>query len=194
MRREFFKIMADLEQERLLIEEVKKQPASFYKLYQLYFDKIYHFLLSRSGQVELAEDITSQTFLNAMEKIHQFKWRNVSFGAWLYRIAINNLNSHFRKHKRVILSEDENLIKLINHQQPATEPYTELDEQTRLKKLYQALKKLPDFEQNLITLQYFQHKSYKEIAEILNISVSTVGVKLHRCIKKIRKIIDNLNS
>lgn len=181
--------MADLEQERILVEEAKKNQESFCELYQLYFDKIYNFLLSRCNSVELAEDITSQTFLNAMEKLHKFKWRNVSFGAWLYRIAINNLNSHFRKHKRVILIEDENLLNLINSQKSAVEPGADIDEQQRLKELYQVMKKLPDYEQNLITLKYFQYKSYQEIAEILNIPVNTVGVKLHRSIKKIKKLI-----
>lgn len=182
--------MADLEKERQLVEDAQQNPADFEELYQLYFDKIYNFILSRSGNVELAQDITSQTFMNALEKIRQFKWRNVSFGAWLYRIAINNLNSHFRKHKRIFLADEETLINLADKQLPPYEPYTDLDEQARIKELNLAIKKLPADEQNLVALKYFQNKSYEEIAEILDLPVSTVGVKLHRSLKKVRKIIN----
>jgi RNA polymerase sigma-70 factor (ECF subfamily) len=182
--------MADLEQERRLVEAAQQNPDCFNELYQLYFDKIYNFVLSRASSVELAEDITSQTFMNALENIRRFKWRNVSFGAWLYRIAINNLNSHFRKHKRIFLAEEETLINLVDQQLPPYEPYTDLDEQARIKELNLAVKKLSFDEQNLISLKYFQNKSYEEIAEILNLPASTVGVKLHRSLKKIRKIIN----
>lgn len=189
LRREHIN-MADLEQERRLVEAAKQNPANFKELYQLYFDKIYNFILSRSGNVGLAEDIASQTFISALEKIRQFEWRNVSFGAWLYRIAINNLNSYFRKYKRISLVEEETLINLADQQLPPCEPYADIDEQDRIKELNLAIKKLPADEQNLVALKYFQNKSYEEIAEILNLPISTVGVKLHRGLKKIRKIID----
>jgi len=182
--------MVDLAEEKLLIEEAKKDPANFCKLYQLYFDKIYNFLLSRCGQVELAEDITSQTFLSAMEKIKQFKWQNVSFGAWLFRIAINNLNSHYRKNNRIILTEDENLIQIMDIKEQSDSLVTELENKERATELYQAIQKLTDYDQNLISLKYFQYQSYQEIAEILKIPVSTVGVKLHRAINKLKKIIE----
>ncbi|HAH04063.1 TPA: hypothetical protein DCL28_00705 [Candidatus Komeilibacteria bacterium] len=182
--------MTDLSQERELVINAQKNPAAFNKLYQLYFDKIYHFILARAGQVELAEDITSQTFVNALENMAKFRWRNVSFGAWLYRIAINNLNSYYRKHNRLVVTEEETLISLADQQLPPLEPYADFDEQIRITELKKAVDQLPDFEKNLVALRYFQEKSYEEIAEILNLSVNAVGVKLHRALKKVRKIIN----
>ncbi|MBU1130726.1 sigma-70 family RNA polymerase sigma factor [Patescibacteria group bacterium] len=178
--------MANLELEQRLVEKAKRNPQDFNQLYELYFEKIYNFLLARCGQKELAEDITSQTFLNALEKIHNFKWRNVSFGAWLYRIAINNLNSHFRKNNRIILTEDENLNLLISQQTSADSAESDLEQRGRITELYQTIKKLSADEQNLIILKYFQHKSYQEIAKILKLSSNTVGVKLHRSLRKLK--------
>lgn len=180
-----------LETERLLVLAAQADPAKFGELYELYFDKIYHFLLSRSGARELAEDLTSQTFIKALEKIGQFKWRGTSFGAWLYRIAINNLNSHWRKNKRLINMDDENLICLADSRQPVNSQQEEANALSDLPSLYAAMKKLSADEQNLIALKYFQEKNYQEIGEIVNLSVTAVGVKLHRALKKIKAVINN---
>jgi len=181
--------MIDAEAEKLLITEAQQNPASFDKLYHLYFDKIYNFLLSRCSQKELAEDITSQTFLKALEKIDNFHWRNISFGSWLFRIAINNLNSYYRKNKRIVLIEDENLIQITDGDNQTEILQNRLEKEQNLKLLYKLIKNhLSEKEQNLINLKYFQGKSYQEIAEILNISVNKVGVSLHRIINKMKKL------
>jgi len=180
--------MVDLEAEKLLIVAAKKDPTNFDKLYQLYFDKIYNFLLSRCGQKELAEDLASQTFLKALEKIDSFHWRNVSFSSWLFRIAINNLNSYYRKNKKTVLMADENLVKIADEKNQNETTQDQLEKRQNLEQLYELIKNhLSKKEQNLIALKYFQEKSYQEIGEILNINVNSVGVKLHRIINKMKK-------
>ncbi|MDP2586188.1 MAG: sigma-70 family RNA polymerase sigma factor [Candidatus Komeilibacteria bacterium] len=180
----------DLETERLLVLAAQADPAEFGQLYELYFDKIYHFLLSRSGfNRELAEDLTSQTFLQALEKINRFKWQGVPFGAWLYRIAINNLNSHWRKHKRVLTTDDDNLAKLADDFSDLNQTDASTVDQFDLAALYKAIKQLSEEDQNLLALKYFQDLSYEEISAAIGLSVNSVGVKLHRAVKKLKKLL-----
>jgi RNA polymerase sigma-70 factor (ECF subfamily) len=62
----------------------------FSELYDIYFDKIYKFVFLKTYDRQLAQDITSETFFKALDKINTFKNnKESSFKAWIYRIAYN---------------------------------------------------------------------------------------------------------
>ena len=65
---------------------------AFEKLYNKYFQRIYSFVMIKSGgNIPLSQDVTSETFLKAFENISKFVCdENGSFSAWLYRIAYNS--------------------------------------------------------------------------------------------------------
>ncbi len=62
-------------------------------LYDLYADRIYHYVLARTGDVSAAEDLTAEVFLRVIQHVHRFKLDtarpSASVSAWLYRIAAN---------------------------------------------------------------------------------------------------------
>ena len=87
----------DLNQERELVRQAQKTPDAFAELYDQYYPKIFGYVLRRTANLEAAQDITSETFFNALRKLWQFHWRNVSFSPWLYKIATNEINQYFRK-------------------------------------------------------------------------------------------------
>ena len=99
----------DLEQEKQLVEKAKESLQAFDSLYEHYLPKIYAYVLNRVANKEAAEDITSKTFIKAMTKIQNFEYRGYTFGAWLYKIAHNNLVDYYRKNKGV--SVDLEVIK-----------------------------------------------------------------------------------
>jgi RNA polymerase sigma-70 factor (ECF subfamily) len=66
-------------------------------LYEKYFDQIYKFIFLKTFDKELTEDLTSQTFLKAIDKIKSFKNdENANFRAWLYRVAYNLTIDEFK--------------------------------------------------------------------------------------------------
>ena len=83
--------------EKDLVERAKKDSEAFGILYDTYLNQIYAFILKRVSNVELAEDIASLTFEKALRKLDTFKWQDVSFSAWLYRIATNNVVDYYRQ-------------------------------------------------------------------------------------------------
>ena len=88
-------------EEEEVIARARQNPANFRPLYDRYYPAIYRFLLKRLGEKDLTADITSQVFLKALTNLHQFSFRGLpSFSSWLFRIAANECNSHFRKAKR----------------------------------------------------------------------------------------------
>jgi len=72
-----------LEAERRLIEASQRQPRRFAQLYERYFDRIYAFALTRTGDRTSAEDVTAETFRQAFENLPGFEWRGMPFSAWL---------------------------------------------------------------------------------------------------------------
>ncbi|MDR0651122.1 MAG: hypothetical protein LBG59_07180 [Candidatus Peribacteria bacterium] len=74
----------------MLVQQVQQgKYSSFEALYQKYFQRIYSFVMVKSGgNIPLSQDVTSETFLKAFERIAQFSCKETgSFSAWLYKIA-----------------------------------------------------------------------------------------------------------
>ncbi len=92
----------DKECEKQLILAAQKDPLKFKHLFERYYDSIFNYAVRRTGDVSIAEDITANTFFIALTKIKKFKWKGISFAAWLYRIATNEINLMYRKKKRVV--------------------------------------------------------------------------------------------
>lgn len=170
--------------EPTLIQQARRDPAAFASLYQRYVERIYAFAHHLTGETALAEDITAATFEKALRKLAFFRWQGISFGAWLYRIARNEINQHYRGQKRYLaltddLMSDLNLEKTIyRHEQQVA--------------LQHALSQLKLHEQELIALRFFEELSTPEVAEILGCSVNQVYVRLHRTLKKLRQSLDQL--
>jgi len=89
-----------LEAERRLIEASQKQPRRFAQLYERYFDRVYAFALTRTGDRTAAEDVTAETFRRAFENLPRFQWRGVPFSAWLFRIAASKVADLRRRRSR----------------------------------------------------------------------------------------------
>lgn len=105
---------------------------------------------------------------------------------WMYRVALNTAISGFRKQKRkpehFTISDREMEI-------PQIESKVDLTEETKL--LYQAIGQLSEVEKGIIML-YLEEHSYDEIAEIIGITRTHVGVKINRIKTKLRKIMTPL--
>lgn len=124
----------DLKEEKELVKKAQKNPEAFAKLYDQYYSKIFSYILKRAADFEIAQDITSETFFKALKKLWQFRWRNIPFSAWLYRIANNEIANYFRKNKHKPVSLDK-----------IPEPFTVHNPSTEILEAEQELKKASGF-------------------------------------------------
>lgn len=69
------------------------------ELFDEHHPRVFRFFRSRVDSAEVAEDLTSETFLDAVKGIGGFRWRNRPFGAWLFAIARNRLRMHYRSRR-----------------------------------------------------------------------------------------------
>ena len=85
--------------EKALVEQAKKDPQAFAALYDRFFRRIYTFVYMQMNDESLAKDLTAATFEKGLRNISRYQWRNVSFAAWLYRIARNEIGQHRRRQR-----------------------------------------------------------------------------------------------
>ncbi len=181
----------NLKEEKELIKEAKKNPEVFGKLYDQHYSKIFSYILKRTADLETAQDITSETFFKAMKKLWQFRWRNISFSAWLYRIASNEIANYFRKnkYKPVSLEKIPEPISVSNPSAEILEAEQELKKHQDFLMLQKEISKLSVKYQEVIVLRFFEKKKIKEIAEILGKKQGTIKSLLHRGLEKLRKTV-----
>ena len=179
--------------EEQLLKEIEDNPQKFGEIYEAFHKKIYGYVYRRTTDYEAAKDITAEIFIKAYVNIDKFKWRGVSIQYWLYKIATNELNKYFNKHKYVPQSlnriQEEYGIDITDHSNAETENIRiqeDLDNHKDFVKLNECLKRIDVKYQDVIALRFFEQKSIKEIALILNKKEGTIKSLLSRGIEKLK--------
>lgn len=184
--------------EEQLLRDIEADPQQFGQVYKAFYNKIFGYVYRRTTDYEAARDITAETFLKAYVNIGKFKWRNISLLYWLYQIATNELNKYFNSHKYRPTSlsriEEEYGIDIIDHSAEQTESIKLQDELERHQEyinMNDAIRKLDTKYGDVISLRFFEHKSIKEIAIILDKKEGTVKSLLSRGIEKLKETINS---
>ncbi|HYC85179.1 MAG TPA: sigma-70 family RNA polymerase sigma factor [Chryseosolibacter sp.] len=170
--------------EEEIIEKAKNNPQAFRAIYERYYKPIFLFVLHRIGQKEQSADITSQVFLKALVNINAFTFRGLPFSSWLYRIAVNECNSYFRKNKRarLVVLEDFHVANLYE------EMFGENFQEEMKARLPVILEKLKPDELQVVELRYLEGRPFREVAEILNITETYAKVRTYRILEKMKKL------
>ncbi|UCE97422.1 MAG: sigma-70 family RNA polymerase sigma factor [Dehalococcoidia bacterium] len=164
------------------------------ELYDKYYSQIFGYVLRRTANIVIAQDVTSQTFIKALDNLGHFQWRGVPFSSWLFKIASNEIANNYNKQKR-----RQRLITNSYRDMAGANPSRETElaqaEETLIQHeefvtIHQSIAKLPLKYQEVISLRYFEHKQIKEIGETLGKSEGTVKSLLHRALKKLRVLME----
>lgn len=185
-------VASEAQEERKLIEMAQHNPNEFQHLFNKYYDVMFNYALRRTGDVYLADDVAATTFLKAFDQIKNFKWRGVSFSAWLYRIATNEIAQVYRKTKRITPLTSEVAANLKDEQSSDSallEAEETVAKNEKFKQIHAALSKLKIKYQTALTLRYFEERSIKEIAAILESSENTVKTHIRRGLRQLKEYL-----
>lgn len=156
-------------------------PKAFEAQYDAYVRKIYKYVYYRTQHRETAEDLTSQVFLKALDKLDSFDESRGTFSAWIYGIARNALTDHYRASRDTIdiddvwdLRSDEDVAR-------------DVEARERVEKLRPYLQALPKDQRDLVFLRLWDGLSYKEIAELTGRSEDACKMAFSRTIARLRK-------
>jgi RNA polymerase sigma-70 factor (ECF subfamily) len=177
--------------EKELLKRIKQDPQAFALVYDEYYNSIFSYVFRRLANYDLARDVTAETFLKAYQKIGMFQWRNIPISAWLFRIATNEINLHFRNSKYSPACIDDTDLHLhlsyeegIETEKAALEKA--LQESKEFLMIQKQLLQLDIKYQEVIALRFFEEKTIKEIATILSKKEGTVKSLLSRGLEKLR--------
>lgn len=183
----------DLQEEKQLIERAKTDPLAFGELYDLYYSKIFNYILRRVGEAATATDITSDVFFKVMKNLAKFEWRGIPFSSWIYKIASNEINNYFRRKRFWFLSLDTlfedhgfEVVDKGDLQEDYIEAQKQLERNEDFKQMQKLLKKLSQKYQEVIILRYFEDKKIREISEITGKNSNTVKSLLTRGLERLR--------
>ena len=176
------KLMLELED----IQRAKSDPEHFAPLYTKYHEQIFRYIHQRTDDIEMAQDITSQVFLKAINNLNKYEFRGLPFGSWLYRIAKSELYQSFR---------DNQAIRTVNldsvHLYEMMDVFNEDPSDANLRRLFVCIDELKEEEIQLIELRFFEKRAFKEIGEILEITENNAKVKCFRILDKLKKLFLN---
>lgn len=176
-------IMAEEDEIRL----AQKDPKAFEPLYLRYYERICGFVFHRVENKEVAFDITSTIFYKALKNVSTYKHKGYPFSAWLYRVAFNEVQQHYRKNKtkNILSISEKGVSEIIDH--IPEKPFSIDDAQ-----LFTALESLKDDEIEIVNMRFFENRSFKEMADILDMKESACKMKLYRILEKLRETLHKL--
>lgn len=138
-----------------------------YQLYNKYFKAMYNTIVRMVPQNSDAEDVLQETFVHVFQKLNTFKGES-TLGAWIKRIAINSALNFIRSRSRKPFSElDETMDPSFSPEWEESEPVLSMHA------IHEAVKHLPEGCRVIFSLFLLEGYQHQEIAQILNISVST---------------------
>lgn len=167
--------------------------AAFDSLVQRNTGKIHALIYRFLGDSQQAEDLTQEVFMRVYRTAHRYE-PTAKFSTWLYRIvanlSFNVLRSRRKDHARQIdTTDDEDELAFYRDvpDESAVLPHHRMHDAELRERIAQAVNDLPENQKVAIVLNKYEHKSYEEIAEILDCSTMAVKSLLSRARENLRK-------
>ena len=161
---------------------------AFGELYDRYVDLVYRYVSYRVGSTQLAEDLTSETFLRALRRLSSFSWQGRDVGAWFVTIARNLIADHYKSSRyRLELTTDdvsESGARLVEDG-----PEGSVLEAMQNRVLMEAVTQLNAEQQECIVLRFLQGMSVAETARIMGKNDGAIKALQYRATRALGRLL-----
>jgi len=198
-----------VDDDQTLVSAAQRDTDAAGRLYDKYFREVFGYVYHCTLDYAATEDLTSNVFLAAFRHLGRYRWRQVPFRAWLYRIATNEVRMYYRRDKRDRMARPNLFDRACSaafcgtgrHAQAALGRATRVAEDSapsadeglaaveEYRLLHQALRELRFKYRTVIVLRYFEGKTTAQIAEITGAREGTVKSQLHRGLIQLQEIL-----
>lgn len=155
----------------------------FEEIYAKYFNNVYRFLLRLSGNKDIAEEITSETFFKAMKSIDSFRG-DCELSVWLCQIAKNNYYTYLKKSKQIVSSDNPEFTIAEESTPDIAEIVIDNDSAWHIKKV---LHSISEPYKEVFMWRVFAEMSFEQIGKLLGKNANWACVTYHRAKKMIRE-------
>jgi RNA polymerase sigma-70 factor (ECF subfamily) len=175
-----------IDEDQALVAAARQDTEAAGRLYDKYYSEVLGYIYHCTLNATIAEDLTANVFLAAFRHLARYRWQQVPFRAWLFRIATNEVRTHWRRQKRVkivSLAPDD------DSQADAQLPSDGMAQAEQYRILHKAMLKLRVKYRTVIILRYFEDKTIAEISEITGAKDGTIKSQLHRGLARLQDIL-----
>lgn len=160
---------------------------AFGALYERYVFRVFRHVYYLTNDPHTAEDLTAQTFLNALEAIPRYEVRGVPFLAWLLRIAYNlTLN-----HRKVRKNGTARLPEALAVQGTIYSPEASCEAKADGERVWEGVRRLRGDQRQVIVMRFIDGLSYPDIAKVLGKSIGAVRVIQYRALCALRRRLED---
>lgn len=158
----------------------------FDDIYEGYIERVYRFVNIKLGNKHDAEDVTSKVFEKIYFNLKDYCEEKGSIETWIFTITRNEIASYYRARKMQTVCID-NVGEIVdNHNSPEKHMVKQFENE----KLLKAVESLNENEKTAVAYKYGAGLKNNEIADMMNISSSNVGVVLFRSMKKLKLLLE----
>jgi RNA polymerase sigma-70 factor (ECF subfamily) len=179
--------LQETDDRELVALAAKGDREAFGRLYERYSPKVFRHVFYLTNDSHTAEDLTAQTFLNALEAIHRYEDRGVSLLAWLLRIAYNLTINH----KKVKKNGTRPLPETIEVEGIEFSPEASCEAKSDGERVWRVVKRLRGDQRQVIVMRFVDGLSYPDIAQILGKSIGAVRVIQYRALCSLRRRLED---
>ena len=160
--------------------------SAFARLYDRYVDVVFRYVLFRVGDRELAEDVTSETFLRALRRIESVSYQGRDVGAWFVTIARNLVLDHVKSSRfRLEVATAE-----VDDSRPADSgPEQQVLSKVTRTALLECVGQLGDDQRECIVLRFLQGLSVAETAKVMARNEGAVKALQHRAVRRLAQLL-----
>jgi RNA polymerase sigma-70 factor (ECF subfamily) len=155
------------------------------ELYRQHVDVIYRYVWARVRDESVAEDLTAQVFLKALEALPSYEPSGKPFVAWLYRIAYARIVDHWRQQER---RREVPLVETMPAYGP--QPGERLDAEAEWSMAIDLLAQLTDDQQDVLILRFIGEMSLAEVAETLGKTLGATKAVQHRALATLARMLE----
>jgi len=161
------------------------QQHAFRVLVQEYQRPLYQLIRQMVVDHDDADDVLQNTFIKVYQNIQHFKGESKLY-SWVYRIAVNECLTFLQQKKRRFTADPSATIGQMANRLKADAHF---DGDAGLARLQAAVMRLPDKQQLVFRMKYFEAMTYEQMSEILDTSVGALKASYHHAVKKIESLV-----
>lgn len=174
---------------RLIQQACAGDSEAFAKLYDACVDRVYRYVYFRVSDEMLAEDLTSQVFIKAWERIGRYKPGGSPFLAWLYTIARNLVIDHYRTHRETVSLEK--VVALPADIQSVSE---QVEARFEIQAMRDALQLLTQDQQEVLILKFIAGLETREISQLMQKGEGAIRALQMRALQTLTKFLKTENT
>jgi len=175
------------EDNKIIAQILSGDQQAYARLVNKYKGPVYNLVYRMTGHHQETDDLAQEIFIRTYASLKNYDI-NRHFFSWLYSIALNVLRNYQKKRKSIQIAAEESNFQNRKVVDPHN-PEVMVDRMEQSRQLAVKIQSLPDRQREAIILRYFQDLAFKDIAKILDISVSTAKMRVYRGLDKLADLL-----